>query len=255
MYNYDRRLVATGAELPRKGVKYNGSFHGDDDGNWELGGYLRGGWDWDAAMSLARENEWRNLMVEGATEHHRGFRHALQEMVRTYPELADFVVKFDGPWIPVSRLVHVNTGPTVDLSNLLFYHGTNSTAAKSILREGLRPRSETNVQPAYGSSSSVGAGRSEAIYLTTQLQMARFAALDASKRGGYPVVLEVRGIDSSRCQADEDSGETDPVRSIERIGSIAYVGTIPPSKITLAYQIEEGSRDWTKVASGVTPGS
>jgi hypothetical protein len=130
---------------------------------------------------------------------------------------------------------------------MLFYHGTNSTAAQSILREGLRPRSETNVQPAYGSSSTVGAGRSEAIYLTTQIQMARFAALDASKRGGYPVILEVKGIDSSLCQADEDSGEKDPVKSIERIGSIAYVGSISPSKIKLAYQIEDGDRDWTKV--------
>jgi hypothetical protein len=132
---------------------------------------------------------------------------------------------------------------------MVFYHGTSSIAAASILREGLRPRADTNVKPAYGAGSSVGAGRPEAIYLTTQLGMAKFGALDASKHGGYPVILEVQGIDGDLAQADEDSRETSPMKSLERIGSIAYVGTIPASKIRLAYQIPEGAKDWVKVAS------
>ncbi len=237
MYRYDRRASAS---LPRKGQKYNGSFHGADDGQWELGGYLKGGWQWDAAMSLARENDWRNLMVDGATEHHAGFRKALHEMVREYPELHEFVIKFDGPWKPVSSLVGGGSTEQAEIrwESLTFYHGTSSTAVEHILREGLRPRSSTNVAPAYGGGSSAGAGRAEAIYLTTQLGMAKFAALDASKaHHGVPTVLEVRGIDGSRVAADEDSGETDAAKSLARIGSIAYVGEIPASKIRIAYAL------------------
>jgi hypothetical protein len=237
-----RFLARQAASLPRKGKKYHGSFHGDDAGSWELGGYLRGGWAWDAALSLARENDWRNLMVDGATEHHAGFHKALREMVREYPELHEFVIKFDGPWIPVSQLLGEPHTPSVNWEHLTFYHGTSSTAASRILVEGLRPRSHTNVVPAYGVGSGAGVGRAEAVYLTTQLSMAKFAALDAAKaHHGTAVVLEVRGIDGSKVAADEDSRETDPTKSLARIGSIAYLGDIPASKVQVALTIELGA--------------
>jgi hypothetical protein len=229
------------SELPRKGPRYDGAFHGDDAGNWEIGGYLRSrAWSWDAAMSLSNQNDRKTLMVEGATEHHAGFSKALHGMVREYPELGDFIVKFDGPWIPVSRLLSMppssSNGPR--WAQLTFYHGTSSTAAERILVEGLKPRSSTNVAPAYGVSSSAGAGRAEAIYLTTQLNMAKFAALDASKaHHGEAVLLEVKGIDSDYVAADEDSRETDAAASLDRIGSIAYLAPIPASKIREAFRL------------------
>lgn len=244
-----RYLAKFAAELPRKGNKFYGSFHGDDKGEWILAGYLRSHpWTWDAPMSLARENDWKNLMLEGATEHHPGFLKALHGMVRKYPELQDFVVKFDGPWIPVSRLLSQRPRETREppWSRMTFYHGTSSTAADRILVEGLRPRSQTNIAPAYGASMSAGAGRAEAIYLTTQLNMAKFAAHDAARaHRGTAVILEVRGIDPDFAAADEDSGRTSAAESLERIGSIAYMASIPASKIRLVLQ-DVGSR-WEDV--------
>ena len=225
------------AELPRKGQKYNGAFHGDDQGHWELGGYLRSGaWDWDAAMSLSSTNGWKTLMVEGATEHHAGFAKALRDMVRAYPELQDFVVKFDGPWVPVSKLLSAGTSDSTQpaWSRLTFFHGTSSTAAERILVEGLKPRAATNVAPAYGVGSHAGVGRAEAIYLTTQLNMAKFAALSAAKaHHGEGVILEIAGIDPEFVAADEDSRKTDAAASLQSLGSIAYLAPIPPSKVKL----------------------
>jgi hypothetical protein len=228
-------------EIPRKGKKYDGSFHGDDN-RWWLGGYLEHS-DWDAAMSLSSKNDWKNLSVEGATEHHAGFRHALNKMVEEYPELLDFIVSFDGPYMPVSKLVHVPVEHQPNWSALTFYHGTSSWAAERILKEGLRPRSATNVNPAYGVSSSASSGRADAIYLTTQLQMAHFAAIDAAKtQKASPVVLEVRGIDERYVAADEDSKTTDAAQSLAKLGSIAYLAPITSSKIRLSQRMED--REW-----------
>lgn len=230
-----RYLAKLAAELPRKGPKYYGSFKGDDEGRWELGGYLKSHpWTWDAAMSLSNENDRKNLMVDGATEHHAGFLKAFHEIVRQYPELRDFVLKFDGPWIPVSKVLsmHPHEVHAPPWARMTFYHGTSSTAADRILVEGLKPRSQTNVAPAYGANVSTGAGRAEAIYLTTQLGMAKFAALDASRaHRGEPVILEVVGIDPHFVAADEDSRADDAAGSFQRIGSIAYLAPIPASKI------------------------
>lgn len=238
------------SELPRRGLGYDGAFRGDDAGNWELGGYLRsgGGWSWEAALSLSNQNDRKTLMVDGATEHHAGFSKALHEMVREYPELTDFIVKFDGPWMPVSRLLSMHPSSTKEprWPQITFYHGTSSTAAERILVEGLRPRSSTNVAPAYGVGSSAGAGRAEAIYLTTQLNMAKFAAMDAAKaHHGEAVLLEVKGIDPDFVAADEDSRETTAAASLDRIGSIAYLAPIPASKVREAFRLTPTGWDAT----------
>jgi hypothetical protein len=74
--------------------------------------------------------------------------------------------------------------------------------------------------------------------------MAKFAARDACKTpADVPTILEIKGLDGSHVAADEDSKETDPVQSLARIGSIAYIGNIPASKIRIAYQTNE-SRKW-----------
>lgn len=216
-------------DIQRKGPKYKGVLVGDQNG-WEyLPNYTLTDlkeWDWYISLSLSSKNDWRTMFVEGATEHHQGFNKALEEILDTFPELNDFWISYDGPLKPI-------TTQTVDLSNITFYHGTSSTVLDRILEEGLKPRSETNVNPAYGVGKA-GEGRPDAVYLTTQIGMANFAAKDAAKvMGGDPVVLTITGIDLSKAMADEDSGETDPVKSLETLGSIAYIGSIPPSKIHL----------------------
>lgn len=227
------------SELPRKGKHYDGVFQGDDDGKWELAGYYRHHPNtWDASMGLNTRNEARTLMVEGATEHNSGFLKALHEMVREYPELRDFDVKFDGPWMPLTKLLSLRPRESKepDWTQLTFYHGTSSTAASIILRDGLRPRSQTNVAPAYGASANAPTGHVEAIYLTTQLSMARYAANDAARGRGTAVVLEVKGIDPAFVAADEDSRETEAAASLARLGSIAYMAPIPASKVRLIWE-------------------
>jgi hypothetical protein len=46
--------------------------------------------------------------------------------------------------------------------------------------------------------------------------------------------------------ADEDSGTIDPEKSLAKLGSIAYVAGIAPSKIQL-YEVME-DRSWVKIA-------
>ncbi len=247
-----RYLAKTAKSLSRKGKRYNTGFYGTDDGEWEarqgfILGFRKEGFDWEVVSSMSSKNDWRTLSVEGATEHHSGFRKALKEMVSQYPELLDFWIQFDGPYKPVSDLVGGPSGSReVQWSSLTFYHGTSMKAWESIERQGLRPRSATNVVPAYGTSSSAGAGKAEAIYLTTQLQMAHFAANDASRVSkSQAVVLRVKGIDGDHVAADEDSGESTGAKSLERLGSIAYLAPIPASKISL-YEVWL-DRDWERV--------
>jgi hypothetical protein len=46
--------------------------------------------------------------------------------------------------------------------------------------------------------------------------------------------------------ADEDSKETDPWKSLDRMGSIAYLGSIPPSKID-PYLTTDGQNNWVPI--------
>lgn len=245
----------TASELARKGKKYHTSFYGHDDGSWDattgfILGFRKEGYDWEAIPSMSAQNEWRTLSVEGATEHHAGFRKALKEIVRDYPEVMDFWISFDGPYKPVRDLVGGPAEHHLRWESITFYHGTSLAAWEKIQREGLRPRGDTNVLPAYGVGSSAGEGRKDAIYLTTQLQMAHFAAVDAAKtQKSTPVVLAVKGLKGELMAADEDSREASPEKSLEKLGSVAYLGAIPPAQIELSEQ-GIGSR-WEKVAARV----
>lgn len=228
-------LKRSSHDLSRKGNKYSTSFYGDDDGTWEayqgfkLG---RGGWSWEMVPSLSSKNGWANFSVEGATEQHAGFVRALREIAIEYPEVLNFIVSFDGPYKPVKDLLGEVAGAS--LGHVKFLHGTSMKAWELIKHMGVQPRSKTNVAPAYGSTTSAGEGRRDGIYLTTQIGMAHFAALEAAKlQKSTPVVLAITGLDQDLFVGDEDSGETDPVKSLGRIGSVAYLGDIPARKVTL----------------------
>lgn len=236
-------------QLPKKGPRYKFFVTGDDRGEWELSpdldwGALKAG-KWQATASLSRQNDWRNLSVDNATEHHQGFRKAIRQIVKKYPEMLDWVVSFDGPYMPVRDLVG-GSDSSKDLSKLVFFHGTSLWAWKKIQKEGLRPRGATNVDPVYGMAVGAAAGRKEGVYLTTQMNMARAAARDASNQafkkglGRGMVVLKVRGLDPKKMLPDEDSKKDTAQGSLESMGSIAYVGEIPASKISL-HVLEEGS--------------
>jgi len=232
-------LRHTAAALPRKGPKYKFFVFGTDRGRWWL--EPRVSWDsrewkekdWYATPSFSRKNDWRNLSVEGATEQHAGFRKALREMVAQYPELKDWIVEFDGPYRTVAELLGLSTSKT-DWSELLFYHGTSMSAWESIQVSGLKPRGETNVEPVYGTGVGAEAGRVDAVYLTTQLGTAKFAAGEAARKTRSPaVVLAIVNVDPRFVRADEDSKSTDPEVSLAKLGSIAYIKAIDPMDIEL----------------------
>ena len=223
--------VQASSQIARKdNGRPRGTFIGSADG-WEYTeGYplgLRGGWA--ASIGLSSSNNWMNLSVEGATEYDENFRNALKEIVAEYPEVEGYVVSFDGPDVPVSELL---TMESKDFRDIVFLHGTSSAVLPRIMAEGLRPRGETGVDPAYGYASSAKPGLPDRVYLTTQPAMANFAARSAARvHGGEPVVLEITGLDPSYALPDEDSRAKTAEESLARLGSIAYSRTIPTSKI------------------------
>ena len=239
--------------LPHKGPRYNFFITGDDQGRWDLSphydwGALKYG-KWMATASLSSKNDWKNLSVDNATEHHKGFQKALHEVLTEYPELREWWIAFDGPYRPITE-VFKNLVPqaTTDWSKITFFHGTSLWAWEQIQRKGLLPRSATNVDPVYGIDVGAPAGREDAIYLTTQSYMAQAAAhqaaIKAAKSGQDPrrigVILYVEGrdLDPTYIKADEDSRSMDPEKSLATLGSIAYTQTIPAHVIKVADTID-----------------
>lgn len=225
-------LKAANSGIVRKNGRPRGTFLGDDHGRWEYSdGYplgVRGGWQ--ASIGLSSHNDWNNLSVNGATEFHEGFIRALREIVNQYPEVARYHIQFDGAWSLVSDVI---LNDIQDPTSLTFLHGTSTALLPTIMRDGIRPRSDTGVSPSYGHGSSAPEGKAFLVYLTTQSTMAQAAARAAARiHGGEPIVLKVRGIDWRHARPDEDSGAENAKESLSKLGSIGYEGRIPPSLIT-----------------------
>jgi hypothetical protein len=91
--------------------------------------------------------------------------------------------------------------------------------------------------------SSAKPGRPDATYITTQLDMAKFAARDAATaHGGAPIILEFTGLDPSLAEADEDSAEVNARASLDRLGSVAYLGCVAPDLLRVAFRL--GADGW-----------
>ena len=225
-------VVGSPAKLPppRDGRWYP-SFYGTRHGTWEMHsepilGFRKRGLDWELAASLSSRNGWRNYSVEGATEQSPGLREALREITERYSEVLDFDIAFDGPWKTVREVLASSSEP-------VFYHGTCLSAWERIRRQGLRPRRQSGARPAYG-AHVIQALPSDpgAVYLTTQLGMARWAARDAARTNhSAPVLLQVTVPDESLLLPDEDSRSTSWKQSLHTLGSVRYPGTIPASAV------------------------
>jgi hypothetical protein len=224
-------------------------FYGSDDGSWELAGrpvlaFKRAGFDWEMAPALSGDNQRRNFRVEGATVSNDGFRGALVEIVEQHPELFDWVIRFDGPWL----LMHDVLGQPPFSWTATFYHGTSEAALPFIRQRGICPRDITGSRPTYGGEDK--AGRSDAVYLTTELGMAQFAARDASRVTRSPgVVLAIHGVDPRKVVPDEDSKEATARASVDRMGSFGVVGCVPPEDVSVAYVWRDSA--WHAVAAKV----
>lgn len=227
--------------LLRKNGRLRGVFHGQADGTWHYDNdYTTREDDWYGALGLINGT----LAVEGATEHHSGFRKALPEMVAQYPELLDLLVSFDGPSKSLKDLLG---DQTAGIAETVFLHGTSTVAWEKIKHEGLRPRSESLSCPTFGARGQTAPeGDCTRIYLTTQEGVAHFAARDAAAlHGGQPLVLQVGpGLNPSYCGADEDSGKVDAESSLAAMGNITYRRSIPPNLIK-PLEVRDQENKWT----------
>jgi hypothetical protein len=133
------------------------------------------------------------------------------------------------------------------------YHGTTATRLGSILRQGLRPRGKSRP-----GNWQTYPSRKDMVYLTTAY--APYFALNAVEDEGAALIVEVDTdhLDPARCfpdedfvaqclayqekrplvavhdgvQADMDSYQHLYPLSVERLGNLAYRGTIPADAIT-----------------------
>jgi hypothetical protein len=229
-------------ELLKKGTRLTGSFS-DDGSGWRYSDEYPSirGQRWVASLGLSRDE----LSVEGATEYDPSFRSSLFEMVAQYPELSGLEARFDGPRIPIATLL-VSEVPAIKDTSWL--HGTSSVALRSIAASGLRPRGETGAAAAF--VGAAGPSRPEHVYLTTQRNMAHMAARAAARSdGGVPVVLRVAPLSVSRMDPDEDSGTDTAEESFWRIGSVAYRGSIPSSKVAVDEVLRDG--EWSAGDHGI----
>ena len=205
------------------------NFYGFDSGSWfETDEYLLSSkqYNWSMVSGLTARYGGNIYHIEGATENHPGFLDALGQIITKYPELSDYYLEFDGPPIKAGQLL-------TNAPKIKFLHGTTTAVWPQIQQYGLQPRSMTGLPATYGYQSSALPGRPDAIYLTTQLHMARFAARDAVKiHGGDPLILQISDIDWQYAIPDVDSRAATAKESLQKLGSIGYLTSISPGRIS-----------------------
>jgi hypothetical protein len=85
------------------------------------------------------------------------------------------------------------------------YHGTTSLFEESIIQKGLVPNSNKSYSSYEGNKENPCLRSLFGVYLTTNKDVARNAALHAIKvHGGYPIIIKTK-IDLYECYADEDA--------------------------------------------------
>jgi hypothetical protein len=223
------------------------TFVGTDDGDWrEAGLFDRPPHGWILSDAMARE---ATLSVTGASASNEGFRRAAREIVAQHPALADLPLMFDGP--PDRTLAEHAAPPPWQWSSATFLHGTSRATWERIQREGIQPRTVTGSSAAHGAQySHAKPGRTDAVYLTLSPNTARFAARDADRKDrSGPVVLLVRGVREERAIPDIDSGEDTARASLDRIGSIGYLGRIAPTDVALGWAVDPATNGWVRVPS------
>lgn len=148
----------------------------------------------------------------------------------------------------LGNLPIVHQGKTIDFKNLTgsiqnVFHGTTEKYLPEIMKKGLIPNS--NVSNWDIEVTGINSQNKRPIYLTTDFNVAKSHAINASeKNGSKPVVLKIKIPDMSKIDYDFDSfnNETDPnfdvknqykqmYSSVRESGLMAYDGRIPPSHI------------------------
>ena len=176
---------------------------------------------------------------------HPMLKRALKVLLRQRPEFRDAEIEFDG-YSPgtVGEFIKGPTRPPWEMPRY-FYQGTSMDRWDRIQDEGLVPRSETGVNPAYGAHiSSAKPSNPDYVYLGGSPGSAcSLAAHDAARLDkSQPVMLRIdsRGMRKSKLRPDEDAiprgdlyGNHDWQYSMKRLDSVGYEGSIDPKFIEL----------------------
>ena len=184
-------------------------------------------------------------------------KRALKVLLRQRPEFRDWEIVFDG-YSPgtVGEFLKTPTRPPWEMPRH-FYQGTSMDRWDRIKDEGLVPRSETGVEPAYGAHiSSARPSNPDYVYLGGSPGSAcSLAAHDAARIDkSQPVMLRInsQGMRVSKLRPDIDSiprsdpyGSYDWQHSMKRLDSIGYEGSIAPQFIELYKVWDKDTKKWT----------
>lgn len=122
---------------------------------------------------------------------------------------------------------------------LKLYHGTSSKFKDSILKKGLLPRKFTGNSNYkcidYWGFNDIFESYDDRVYFTNSLEKAKsLGELALEENGGKLVVFEAE-IDTENLVADEDSRMNDWYDSLNKFGTVAYVGIVPKEAINLIF--------------------
>lgn len=179
----------------------------------------------------------------------------LHALMKQFPDLKDVKLDYDGfsPGTLSQYLADKSYEKMIFPKRFIpyFYHGTSYDRWINIEKEGLQPRNITGSSPVFGKIYNAPSSHMDKVYLSASYGNAvKFAARDAvMNKNDYPVILKInsKGMDFNLLQPDEDSKETDWVKSLYSINSIAYSGSISPEFIELYAYLDE--QKWKLISS------
>jgi len=203
------------------------------------------------------------VSVSMAGPRHPQMKKALKILIKQRPDVADKELDFDG-WRPGSVKEFLKTSEyhqSKDELPRFLYTGTSLLRWESIREDGLRPRSETGVEPAYGAQiSSAIPANPDYIYLAGSLgSTVRIASRDAARGENpyQPVILRIdsRGLKYDKLRADEDSrcGKYDWQCSMSSLDTLAYKGKISPKYIELYKVYNPETKKYDDPGPGLEP--
>ena len=177
----------------------------------------------------------------------------IKYLLNKWPAYADFVDQDTG-----LALSHLTSRRATPAAVKLWYHGTSSVKLPTIERFGLQPQDVSQRQ-----YRGMGGSKEGLVYLTSDLDTARFHAQNSVKHfGGAPVILKVdiAGLEN-QIRTDHDVRHTPLARSastsatderrIKRtpgqgsfltIQTIAFAGRIPANRIAVEFRGKETKR-------------
>jgi len=190
--------------------------------------------DGEFILSLLLHNTFGLIDVKNEFFNSKYFLDFVKAIVEKAPFFSEYEIVCDGKNLgTVYEVINKKTTKLKDLDYL--YHGTSSYYASIIMKEGLKPRSHTNVSASFATTKEEG--NSDCIYFCSQPRHAvkRAAAGAVEKSFGKLTLLAVKieNIDINKLKCCDKL--SNPNLSIEESlllsKSLRYFGTIPPEHI------------------------